>query len=108
MNEIKKHIELDARLLAEGKPLDGSEARKQHAAISRADSRAETKAAVYLLEIDGISRDKLEIVGAFASEKEAREAIPSKAKEALITKLPIGETYFRGIGEARHKHFTFN
>jgi hypothetical protein len=48
--------------------------------------------------------DKLEIVGVFASESEARAAIPTPETEALITKLPIGRTYLRGIGEAVHKH----
>jgi hypothetical protein len=75
---------------------------------------------VYLLEIDKlqiggasdfagkdkgfIPMDKLEPIGVFASEKDARAAIPSEATEALITKLPIGRVYVRGIGEAIHKH----
>jgi len=68
---------------------------------------------VYLLEIDKLQigqtggfepTDKLEIVGVFATEAEARKAIPSEATETLITKLPIGRVYLRGIGEAIHKH----
>jgi hypothetical protein len=68
---------------------------------------------VYLLEIDTLRigrngefepMDKLEPIGVFASEKDARAAIPTQATEALITKLPIGRVYDRGIGEAIHKH----
>ena len=68
---------------------------------------------VYLLEIDKLQIgrngefepcDRLEIVGVFASENEARAATPKEATESLITKLPIGRTYYRGIGEAIHKH----
>ena len=67
----------------------------------------------FLLEIDKLQigrngefepMDKLEPIGVFASEKDARAAIPAEATEALITKLPIGRIYPRGIGEAIHKH----
>lgn len=61
---------------------------------------------VYLVEIDSVpySSDRLEPIGVFASEAEARAAVPASATEVLITKLPIGRVYLRGIGEAIHKH----
>jgi len=61
---------------------------------------------VYLLETDTLRDDRLEPIGVFASEAEARAAIPAKATESLITKLTIGRVYDTGIGEAIHKHLT--